>query len=147
MFICNNQVSEFFKTALNHTWIDIVGYNNGSGYFCLDTKHNNSEVTFVNYTLRGEKIGEGVNVKDTSPLYLIIGVAIGVVFVVIIAGTIYLKRWYLKYHYYWLIKKPIKRQEPFKYDVFISYSHLNEAWVKNNLIPQLEETEPRFTPV
>ena len=144
-FICNELVSTFFKLALNHSELFIVGYNNGTGYTCLDTRGNGTEVTFLDYVSTATNIDEGINIRNNNRRNFIIGLAIGGIVICILCGVVYNKRWYIRYHYYWLIKKPVKREEPFAFDVFISYSQANEDWVKKKLIPTLEESEPKLS--
>ena len=68
--------------------------------------------------------------------------ALGLFFSALIALSIYKKRWYIRYHY--ILRKEIRREEPFIFDAFISYSQKNEDWVNSKLIPYLEDVEPRM---
>ena len=138
-FLCSDQVFTFFQETLNHTSMHIINYNNGTGYSCIDS--NGTEITFLDFASRGSKVTEGIDVTDDSRKYFLIGVALGVGVIVVAVLGVYKKRWYIKYHYYWLIKKPINREEPFHHDVFISYCHQDESWVKTKLIPSLEESD------
>ena len=42
-------------------------------------------------------------------------------------------------------KKPVKREEPFEYDVFVSYSQHNEAWIHSQLLPVLDSSQPKLS--
>ena len=143
-FLCSSHVSSFFRLALNHTEMFIVDFNNGTGYSCIDNANNGTVVTFADYASGGTMINDGVDVSDDTNVKMVFGVGagVGVLIISIVALIGYKKRWYIKYHYYWLIKKPVKREEPFDFDVFISYCQKNEAWVKSQLIPFLEAREP-----
>ena len=145
-FMCSSHVSSFFRLALNHTEMLIVDFNNGTGYSCIDNDNNGTVVSFADYASGGTIINDGVDVSDDTNVKMVFGVGAGVgvlvISIVVLIG--YNKRWYIKYHYYWLIKKPVKREEPFDYDVFISYCQKNEAWVKSQLIPYLEAQDPRL---
>ena len=141
-FLCSDEVIQFFQESLNHTELEITGYLNGTGYSCINS--NGTEVTFLDFASKGSKVTEGIDVTDYSQKYFLIGIGLGVVVLSLAVAAVYKKRWYIKYHYYWLIKKPVKRQEPFQYDVFISYCKQNEAWVKGKLIPTLENNEPKL---
>ena len=145
VFICCQQISSFFMQALNRTDLEIVGYKNGTGYKCFDMA-NKTEVTFVDFVTAGSGIEPGTDITE-PPKYktFIVGSVIGSLVIIIIVSIAYRKRWYIKYHYYWLIKKPIKREEPFNFDVFISYSQKDDLWVKKRLIPFLEDSEPKLS--
>ena len=142
-FICSEQVSEFFKLAYFNKNITIEGYHNGSGYFCIDIEHDGEYVSFSEFVTKGSTIYDGVNIKSHRQIiYLVIGLCSGVAFSVMIVVSIYKKRWYIKYHY--ILRKEIKREEPFIFDAFLSYSQKNEGWIHSVLIPHLEDVEPRF---
>ena len=144
-FLCSSHVSSFFRLALNHTDMLIVDFKNGTGYSCID-KSNGTEMSFAEYASGGTMIKQGSDISDNTNAKVVFGVGtgVGVLVISILVFIGYNKRWYIKYHYYWLIKKPVRREEPFDYDVFISYCHKDEAWIKSELIPFLETREPRL---
>ena len=86
---------------------------------------------------------DGVDMKHRRQMvYLAIGLCSGVALSAVIVASIYKKRWYIRYHY--ILRKEIRREEPFSFDAFLSYSQRNEEWVHSKLIPHLEDVEPRM---
>ena len=138
IFICSFEVFKFFQLSLNHSNIDIVGYDKGTGYFCIDTEDKGNQLSFLEYATKSHNIEEGTDISSHSTRDFVIGISAGLACVLLLTGLLYHKRWYLKYHYYWLIRKPVNREEPFQFDVFTSYSQHNEAWLHNKLLPVLE---------
>ena len=145
IFICSFEVFKFFQLSLNHSNIDIVGFNKGTGYYCIDTEDKGNQLSFLDYATKSHNIEEGTDISSQSTRDFVIGISATLACLVVLLGIIYNKRWYLKYHYYWLIKKPVKREEPFQFDVFLSYSQQNEAWIHSKLLPILQTSQPPLT--
>ena len=142
-FICSEKIATFFKLALYSKNITIEGYNNGSGYSCIDLEDGGEEVSFMDFATSGVTMEDGIDIKQRRQVvYLVIGLCSGVVLSSLIAVSIYKKRWYIRYHY--ILRKEIRREEPFIFDAFLSYSQKNEDWVNTKLIPYLEDAEPRM---
>ena len=145
IFICSLEVCQFFQLSLNHTSIDIVGFNKGTGYTCIDTEDKGNQLSFLDYATKSHSISEGTDISSQSTRDFVIGISVTVACLVILLGILYNKRWYLKYHYYWLVKKPVRREEPFQFDVFLSYSQQNEAWIHSRLLPVLQDSQPNIS--
>ena len=142
-FICAKEIAKFFALAHYNHNISIEGYKNGSGYTCIDLQKGGQEVSFLEYATSEMDLKHGVEVVNQKKLtYIGVGLSCGLLFSVIAAALVYKKRWYIKYHY--VMRNEIKRSEPFKYDVFISYCQKNADWINSKLLPFLEETEPKM---
>ncbi|TMW50244.1 hypothetical protein DOY81_004658 [Sarcophaga bullata] len=81
-------------------------------------------------------------------LYTLIGLSVALIFLILAwKYQIEIKYWFYDHNLCpsWLTPLPDEySEEQFKYDAFISYSHHDEKFIVNYLVPELENVAPKF---
>ena len=97
-----------FEIVYTHTqaWhspeLDIRGFNNGSGYSCIDLAQDDRTFTFGDYAMAARDTEDGIPAYPGPAHYalycsLAAGAGLALSAAIVILG--YRKRWYIRYHY------------------------------------------------
>ena len=132
---CNCDNLEFFE------WFESsnIHFTDSADYTCLDNTRKWVPIGNVKeliYKLRKK-------CSSYTVLITICSVVLGLFLVLFIFGIVYRYRWKLRYIYYmtWgrysLVK--VTKDKHYAYDVFVSYAAENETFIKEGMVPNLEE--------
>lgn len=140
---CDANVEAFYHMAKETPGLEVVGYDDGRGYKCLI--EDGEYLTFEEYVL---SIPEPPKF-DELHLGIFVGVLVTLTVFIMVGFYVFRKRYYLS-HY---VSRRGRRRDKcdderanreYDYDVFISYHEEESEWVYEELLPELEETEPKI---
>ena len=140
---CDEKVVAFYGMAKETPELEVVGYEDGRGYKCL--MEGGQSLTFEEYVL---SIPEPPKF-DELHLGIFVGALVTLTVFILVGFFVFRKRYYISYYVSRSGRKRDKRNDEranreFDYDVFISYHEEETEWVYEELLPELEETDPNI---
>ena len=142
---CDDKVVAFYDMAKETPGLEVVGYDDGKGYTCLG--EGGEQLTFEEYVL---SIPEPPKFNELH-LGIFVGVLMTLTLFILVGFYVYRKRYYLSYYYVsrkgrkWEKSGNELENRQYDYDVFISYHEEESEWVYEELLPELEDTEPKIS--
>ena len=136
-FLCNDQISLFYRLAEKSENLTVVQWFKGWGYTCTV---NGTRKSFYEYTTGGDEMDDPLDNEisdmDSVDKNTIIGLALGGITLLailsVIINLVYQNWWLLQFKYSkWKWQKNSENNEQDKktYDAFISYAGEDTQWV------------------
>jgi Leucine-rich repeat (LRR) protein len=138
--VCNRQVVKFFHMAqdMEAEGKEIVGWEGGEGYFCVRQGQLMHPISYKAYE------------EEFMRKQIMAIVVVSVTLVALLCSTsyyVYQNRFFIGYYLARRRRGLSERRDPeqeYTYDVFVSYSNDQRHWVKEELLPRLEQETPHL---
>lgn len=121
--VCDEGVTEFYKMSLEFDNITIFGWENGTGYYCLDAAES-----FFTY----KEYAESQMGLRKWEIILIVSSIVLVTMVTVVSYYVYNNRFFIAYNVLKSSKRLKAKRDPdgdYDYDVFLCYSPDQQEWV------------------
>ena len=137
-FICGCDFLLFLQWMNEHRTM-FVSFNE---YYCQDEQMKTIYFKNMKYNIL---LSLEKKCRSLKWLYISVGLISLLIFLLIIIALAYQRRWEIKYFFLNLNTKRKQYQEicedNYLYDAFVAYHHEDVLWVKDSLIPNLEEKQ------